>query len=451
MKVLLIEDDEALASGLAELVRLAGFTVKVALNGSQARGEMAYADVVVTDLKLPDADGLDLVSEARAARPDAAVLVMTGHGTIASAVEAMRRGARAYLTKPFDPEEMLLHLRELARVMQFQAQSVAAGRGELVGASSEMRRVYAEIDLAASSDSPVLISGETGTGKELAARAIHALSRRAPGPLLSVNISSLPRELVESELFGHEKGAYTGAQARRRGRFLLARGGSLFLDELNSLPAEIQPKLLRVIETGELWTVGAEQAEKHDARVLSAANVPLEELVRSGRFREDLFYRLAVFQVRLPPLRERTDDIPLLVRSLLERAREADGHRFSVAPEAIADLMVRPWPGNVRELSNLLERARARAVGSESSRIEPIHLDPIGGRPQVPFKEARAAEADAWSKRTIEAALVRSGGNVSRAAEALRMNRNALFRLIRRYEIDARLLRPFAAPEEEAP
>ena len=442
MKILLADDDEALRSALEELLRRAGHVVVGAANGTQALAKVSDTDVLVTDLRMPDLDGIALLREARSRRLGLEVIVMTGYGTIASAVEAMRLGARAYLTKPFDPDELLLHLREVDHTLALRA-AAGAGRGDLVGTSPVMRRVYGDIDVAAGSDAPVLITGETGTGKELAARAIHQLSRRAAGPFVAVNCGAIPQELVESELFGHEAGAFTGAGQRKRGRFAMARGGTLLLDEVNSLPLAMQPKLLRAIEAREIWPLGSEHAEASDVRIIAASNTRLDERVASGQFREDLYYRLHVLHVNLPPLREHPEDIPQIVHAILARGVPS-GVRHAISATALAQLLARSWPGNVRELANALERAMARATATAQAMgggvpaggltLGSEHLDAIpAGSAILAYKQGRARAAEDWSRVAIRSALVRARGNTSEAARTLKMSRTALLRLINKY------------------
>lgn len=439
MKVVLVDDDDALRGALTELLRRAGHQVSSCGDGATGLKAVDEADLLVTDLRMPGFDGLSLLREARLRRPTLQVIVMTGYGSISSAVEAMRLGARAYLTKPFESDELLLHLREVENVQRLR-EAASSGRGGLVGSSTVMRRVYSEIDVAAASDAPVLIAGETGTGKELAARAIHQGSRRNAGPFIAVNCGAISRELIESELFGHESGAFTGAQGRKRGRFSLARGGTLFLDEINSLPLDLQPKLLRAIEAQEIWPVGAEAPERTDLRLLAATNVRLESLVREGRFREDLYYRLHVLHVDLPALKEHPDDIPQIVQALLVRAAGGQ-ERHTITATALSNLIARSWPGNVRELSNALERALARAAvsspGAPASaplNISIEHLDPqpTGGSAMA-FKQGRERAAEDWARTAIRNALTRSRGNTSEAARILKMSRTALLRLINKY------------------
>ncbi len=439
LDVLLVDDDAFLRGSLGELIAAAGHRVTTAEGGQQALALIGGCDVMVTDLRMPGMDGLALVRAARQRRADLEVLVMTGEGTISSAVEAMRLGARGYLAKPFEPEELILHLREVAELKHLREQARTGGRGRLVGGGAAMRRVYQDIDLAAQSDVPVLISGETGTGKELVAEAIHQASARRERPWVAVNCGALPRDLIESELFGHEAGAFTGAGAKRRGRFALAGDGTLFLDEVDSLPLDLQPKLLRVLETREYWSLGAEKPDQSRARVVAAANRPLAQLVASGQFRQDLYYRLNVLPLAIPPLRERPEDIPLIVRARLDAV---PGETWTITPTALSRLVAGSWPGNVRELVNAVERARARAGADPRNRerrerkIDVQHLDSDQvSLPLLPFRQARAAAADEWAERTIRLALETTQGNASQAARILHMSRTALLRLVAKYGI----------------
>jgi DNA-binding NtrC family response regulator len=440
MRTLVVEDDTAVVEALRESFQGSGLDIDYATDGESALKKIREVDLLVTDLRLPGMEGTELLKEARRRRPEIEVVIMTAYGTIPSAVEAMRRGARAYLTKPFDPEELIFHIRTVEETLKLREMAFRFSRGELVGSSLLMQKVYQEIDLAAASDSPVLITGETGTGKELAARAIHDLSPRKKGPFIAVNMGALPKELVESELFGREKGAYTGADARKRGRFVLAEGGTLFLDELTSLPLELQPKLLRAIETKEIWTLGAEKPEQVQVRPMAATNANIDTMISEGTFRADLYYRLNIHRIFMPPLRDHPEDIPIIARTLVERAKTDDKTGDLSATEisggALAALVNRPWPGNVRELANVLRKAVLRSKTSGASRIEAEHLDPEPGSfPLLSFKEAKDKAAEEWSKGTIRTALALTEGNVSKAAVLLKMNQNALFRLIKKYDL----------------
>ena len=438
MKTLVVEDDRAVVEALRESFQDSGLNIDYVTDGESALKKIPEVDLLVTDLRLPGMNGTELLQEARRRKPEIEVIIMTAYGTIPSAVEAMRRGARAYLTKPFDPEELIFHIRTVEETLKLREMAFRVSRGELVGSSLLMQKVYQEIDLAATSDSPVLITGETGTGKELAARAIHDLSPRKEGPFIAVNMGALPKELVESELFGRERGAFTGADARKRGRFTLAEGGTLFLDELTSLPLELQPKLLRAIETKEIWTLGAEKPEQVQARPVAATNANVEAMIKEGTFREDLYYRLNMHRIVMPPLRDHPEDIPIIARTLVDRAKTGDKtgdlRATEISGEALAALVSRPWPGNVRELANVLGKAALRSKTLGASRIEVEHFDPEPGSfPSLSFKEAKDKAAEEWSKRAIRTALALTEGNVSKAAVLLKINQNALFRLIKRY------------------
>jgi DNA-binding NtrC family response regulator len=452
MRTLVVEDDSAVVEALRESFQDSGLDIDYATDGESALKKIPEVHLLVTDLKLPGMDGTELLKEARRRKPEIEVVIMTAYGTIPSAVEAMRRGARAYLTKPFDPEELIFHIRTVEETLKLREMAFRFSRGELVGASLLMQKVYQEIDLAAASDSPVLITGETGTGKELAARAIHDLSPRKNGPFIAVNMGALPKDLVESELFGREKGAFTGADARKRGRFALAEGGTLFLDELTSLPLELQPKLLRAIETKEIWTLGGEKPEQVQVRPVAATNANIDAMIKEGTFRADLYYRLNIHRIFLPPLRDHPEDIPIIARTLVDRAKtddKTDGPRATeISGGALAALVSRPWPGNVRELANVLAKAVLRSKTSGSSRIEAEHLDPEPGSfPLLSFKEAKDKAAEEWSKGTIRTALTLTEGNVSKAAVLLKMNQNALFRLIKKYGLKSNSLMQKPRPQ----
>jgi DNA-binding NtrC family response regulator len=438
MRTLVVEDDPAVVDALRDSFQNSSLNIDYATNGESALKKISDIDLLVTDLRLPGMNGTELFNEARRRKPEIEVVIMTAYGTIPSAVEAMRRGARAYLTKPFDPEELIIHIRTIQETLKLREMAFRFSRGDLIGSSLLMQKVYQEIDLAASSDSSVLITGETGTGKELAACAIHDLSLRKNGPFIAVNMGALPKDLVDSELFGRERGAFTGADARKRGRFALANGGTLFLDELTSLPLDLQPKLLRAIETKEIRSLGAEKPERVDVRAVAATNANIEEMVRSSSFREDLYYRLNIHRIFMPALRDHPEDIPIIARTLLERANTEDKpgnrKRTDISGEALGALVSRPWPGNVRELANVLIKAALRSKTSGASRIEVEHLDPEPGSfPLLSFKEAKDKAAEDWSKRAIRTALALTEGNVSKAAALLKMNQNALFRLIKKY------------------
>jgi DNA-binding NtrC family response regulator len=388
------------------------------------------ADLVITDLKMAHMDGIQVLGEVRARYPDTEVLVITAYGTIEKAVEAMKLGAADFITKPFSSEEFGVKidrlLREREERLRLRRENVAlrveniylrqeaeARYGEMVGESPAMREVFRWVGRVAPSDSTVMIYGESGTGKELVARAIHAGSPRKDGPFVRVNCGALTEGLLDSELFGHEKGAFTGAERQRRGRFELADGGTLFLDEIATISQTTQVRLLRVLQERELERVGGEETIPVDVRIIAATNTPSEELQKSDTFREDLFYRLHVVPVTIPPLRERKDDVPVLVEHFLEKLRDRTNHRVGdLSEQAVQRLSEYDWPGNVRELENVMERALVLAEG------------PVLQEDDLPFLPS----GEALDTSLIDAAFPASGVDLNQAVEGLeeRLLRRAL-------------------------
>ena len=381
--VLIVDDEKNILLTLSQSLQLAGYRTELAQTGKAAL-EVALTrpvDVVLMDVRLPDLDGVAVLEQLLAARPGLPVLMMSGHGTIETAVRATRLGARDFLEKPIGRDRLLLALRNAlehrAVVEELETLRAEAGRYEMVGQGPAMRRLYALVERTAPSEGRVLLTGENGTGKELVARALHRHSRRASGPFVRVNCAAVPHELIESELFGHEKGAFTGALQLRRGKFEQASGGTLFLDEVGDMPAAMQSKLLRVLQEGEFERVGGTETLKVDVRVVAATNRDLEAEVAAGRFREDLYYRLAVVQIRTPPLREHREDLPDLIAAFLQDACARNGRRpLRLSPEAVALLSAHDYPGNVRELRNLVERLAILCEGPEVSGDEARELLP---------------------------------------------------------------------------
>ncbi len=378
--VLIIDDNDTLREGLAAVVRRMGHKVCACAGGAEALAAFARspADFVITDLKMAGMDGLEVLRRIRELDPDCPTLLVTAYGTVEAAVEAMKLGAMDFLTKPFPPEvvrlkvERALELRAARRLnerLQLENERLRTEDEvryrELVGSTEVMSRLYDAIGRVAKTDSPVAIYGESGTGKELVARAIHNLSRRHGGPFIKVNCGALAETLLESELFGHERGAFTGAVKRRLGRLELADGGTLFLDEIGEISPAMQVKLLRVLQEGTFERVGGEQTIKVDLRVLSATHRDLQRLITQGHFREDLFYRLQVVPLQVPPLRDRRADIPELARHFVHKlAPRANPSVTAIAEDAIVRLLAYAWPGNVRELENAIEQALVFAEGS---------------------------------------------------------------------------------------
>lgn len=449
LEALIVEDEAGVRFVLERALQAAGLSTVSAENVAEARTAIEQRQFVCAfaDIRLPDGSGLDLAEQIAQLPNRPLLVVMTAQDTVEHAIEAMRRGADEYLAKPFAISDVQQLARTAVERAKVSADKASAGGTEepgfgLVGRSPAMREVYKRIGRAASTDLPVLIEGESGTGKELVARAIHSFSTRANGPFVAVNLAALPAELVESELYGHEKGAFTGATALRRGQFELADGGTLLLDEVGELPLELQAKLLRALQEGEISRVGGGRPTRVDVRVLAATNVDLARAVASGRFRADLYYRLRVLPLRLPPLRERPEDLPLLVEHFLRRdGLRLRGREMALAPATMAAVQRHPWPGNVRELENVL---RAAVVQSSDPVIAPRDLvtllteTPAGeGWMELFARQARETlgTEGAYEKLLQDAervvlreALAQVAGNQVRAAGLLGIHRNSLRR-----------------------
>ncbi len=458
-KVLVADDDRTIRRNLVKLLESEGYTALEAADGDDALESIrSHApDAVLLDLKMPGRDGLEVLNELGSALADLPVIVVTAFGGSSAAIEAMRRGAYDYLSKPFDLDELMLTLKRALkqRALAFEVKALRARTGEqpgdpsdegtdsepeLIGQSTAMREVFKLIGLAAATDAPVLIVGESGTGKELVAAALHRHSDRAAGPFIRVNCGALPEGLVESELFGHERGAFTGADRQKPGRFERGGGGTIFLDEVGELPLPAQAKILRVLQQHEFERVGGTETLRTDARVISATHRDLAKEVASGRFREDLYYRLNVAHIVIPTLRDRPEDIAILADYILRRLERRHGWReLSLSPEALVAVRERPWPGNVRQLENALARA---AIAARGRAILPEHLDAdeladmsfpavVDSSDPVPLR-ALLAEVE---RRAIARALAACNGNRTRTAERLGISRRQLFDKIREYDL----------------
>jgi len=450
--VLIVDDETNIRRVLAAMLKRDGYDVTAAEDGEQALAAMnrAPVDVVVTDLVMPRMGGLDLLRHVASAHPDVPVIMITAHGTVDTAVEAMKAGAFDYITKPFDQEDLRKVIAKAARARVLEGQHVhpptADGeRPPLVGQSPSMRAVYDVIARVADSPSTVLITGESGTGKELVAQALHRGSSRRTQPLIKVNCAAIPKDLVESELFGYEKGAFTGAVGSKPGRFELADGGTLFLDEIGEIPVEMQVKLLRALQESEFERVGGIRTLRVDVRLIAATNRNLETLIADGRFREDLFYRLNVVPIALPPLRDRREDIPLLAQHFIEKYDRRLGKRVERVDAGAMEILVNyGWPGNIRELENVMERSVLFADGDLVTVAQlPETLrerTPGAARPVAPLGAIGAIAAPSGAsmkdivrqaqselERTlISRALEETGGNVTRAAKKLQISRKSL-------------------------
>jgi DNA-binding NtrC family response regulator len=450
--ILIVDDETGLRSIVASILAGHGYDVTEAGSGEEA---LACAlttrfDVVLLDLTLPGINGIETLKQLRDRDPEVPILLMTAYGSVKTAVEAMRNGAFDYLQKPVDYEELLLTIRRALEARGLRAEVAALreelagkyGFNDIVGLSAPMRTVFGLMSKAASRDVTVLVLGESGTGKELVARAIHRTGPRAHAPFVAVNCSAIPSTLVESEFFGHERGAFTDAREARAGRFEQANGGTLFLDEIGDLPIEAQAKLLRVLQEGRVSRLGSTRESKVNVRVIAATNKNLEAAIAKGKFREDLFYRLNVVSIRLPPLRDRPEDLGLLVDSLLERiAHELNIPTPGIAPEARRQLLSYEWPGNVRELENTLRHALVVLDGGVV-RLE--HLPARtrwlndaqasgGDEAALSLHEALRRATERVERGLIMAALSETRGNRSAAAQKLEINRKTLFNKMKEY------------------
>jgi DNA-binding NtrC family response regulator len=445
-RILVVDDEPSIRKVLQAHLARDGHAVDVAEDGAVAIERLGADpfDLVISDLKMPVLGGLELLAHVRAHMPGLPLIVITAHGTVDSAVEALKLGAHDYITKPFDLAELRAAVDKALRVERANRRNVQEdptvegprGRFDLIGVTPSMQRVYALVEKVADSPTTVLLVGESGTGKELVARALHAASSRKAGPFVSVNCGAIPENLFESELFGYEKGAFTGAATSKPGRFELADGGTLLLDEVGELPRDMQVKLLRALQERKVERVGGVRPTAVDVRVIAATNVDLQAEVAAGRFREDLYYRLNVIQIRLPPLRERREDIPLLVQHFLGRFNERLGKKVTgVDPDAMAALLAWSWPGNIRELENVVERGVLLSDGAllgvdalpglgsgPTGTIAEQESDPDG----IGLKEYVRVHTAKLERTLILRSLEQEGGNVTRAARRLDISRKSL-------------------------
>ncbi|QDE91853.1 Fis family transcriptional regulator [Myxococcus xanthus] len=383
--VLIVDDEKNILLTLSQSLQLAGYQTHLANSGQVALDVVSArpVDAVLMDVKMPDMDGLTALAKLTELKPELPVIMMSGHGTIDTAVKATQLGARDFLEKPIARERLLVALRNVlkhqAAMAELQELRAQLGRYDMVGSGPAMQRIFSLIQRTAPSEGRVLITGENGTGKELIARALHQHSKRKGQPFVKLNCAAVPHELIESELFGHEKGAFTGAVSVRRGKFELAHEGTLFLDEIGDMPQAMQAKLLRVLQEGELERVGGAETHKVDVRVVAATNKNLEAEIAAGRFREDLYYRINVVQIHSPPLRERREDLPDLIKTFLDEACTKNGRRpLTLSPDALAVMSAYDYPGNVRELRNLVERLAILCEGPIVTRTDALELLPRG-------------------------------------------------------------------------
>ena len=480
--VLVVDDEPEIRSLLTDLLAEEGFKVKVAKTGAEATEALAkdVPDLVMMDVKLPDQDGLTLLRELKRAHPELEVIVMTAFGGSSTAIKAMEHGAYDYITKPFEIDDLLATLKRVfehadmsseVSALRLELGKSAAERERIVGSSKPMMEVFKLIGKVASSDATVLITGESGTGKELVAEALHRASKRNPHPLVKVSCAALPETLLETELFGHEKGSFTGAMTMRKGRFETANKGTIFLDEIGEMTAATQTKLLRILQEREFERIGSNVSIKIDIRVITATNRDLAAEVEKGNFREDLYYRLNVIHIDMPPLRERKDDIPLLIEHFLVKYRYEPGAiPTTITEDALNRLVEYDWPGNVRELENAVERAvvlaRGNAITLEhlpmespakarkglNARRDRLDSDTAaleGRRQELEDDEAEAASTNGKAtdgsfkdqvatleRQLIKEALDRAGGNRTKAADELGIYRRLLYAKIKEYGLE---------------
>jgi two-component system nitrogen regulation response regulator NtrX len=447
-RILIVDDEESIRVALQRLLDYHGYETRLAEDGFRALEILAdeAIEVVLLDIKMPRMDGLEVLQKIREKPEGPFVVIVTAHGDTQTAVECMKLGADDYLEKPWEQERLLAIIRGGLK-QRLQAREIRElrrthpARDEMVGDSKAMRDIQDTIERVAPTDARILIVGENGVGKELVARAVHEKSRRAAAPFVEVNCAAIPEELIESGLFGHVKGSFTGAIANRTGKFEQADGGTLFLDEIGDMSLAAQAKVLRVLQEGKLEKVGGNETRTVDERVIAATNKDLLAEARAGRFREDLYYRLNVVPIRVPPLRERREDIALLVEYFLRRISESMGQRpRSIAPAAMDVLVRHSWPGNVRELRNLVERTIILARGEriEASDVTPEPVAADDGEDDVFRHHTFQAFKEDAEKRFLERKLAENEGNLSRTARNLEMQRSNLYKKLEKYNLERR-------------
>ncbi|NOZ86115.1 MAG: sigma-54-dependent Fis family transcriptional regulator [Deltaproteobacteria bacterium] len=452
--VLLADDEGTVRRAIATMLTETGYEVKTASSGDEALGllKSRHFDILVTDLRMEGMDGLDLLVEAKSAKPNLPVILVTAYGTVAQAVEAMRRGADDFVTKPISPKELkeriakALSRRDMLREISELRKSKNTKRRRsdyIIGSSPAMRKVLDQISLVARNDVPVTIYGESGTGKELAARTIHRLSSRNEKPFVPVNCGALPEELLESELFGHVKGAFTGASSNRAGLFFAAHEGVLFLDEISEMSPRLQVGLLRVLQTGEVRPVGGDVTSKIDVRIIAATNRPLQNMVALSTFRQDLYYRINVLPMILPPLRERLEDLPELVDHFrILYNSELDKNIEGISPGALKRLKEHSWPGNVRELQNIIKQAMVVANGPvihvrDLFQFEQGEIDATSKVDlSQPYRQQRDELIRTFEKAYATKLLTAAKGKITEAAKMGGLDRKSLWALLKRNNID---------------
>lgn len=453
-RILVVDDDEGLLHLLRMRLSAMGLNVTPCTTGQDALNAVRREpfDIALTDLRLRGEDGLDVTEELLRSQPGLPVIILTAHGSIPNAVEAMQRGAFGYLTKPFDDKELkatidkALSQQRMSREIQRLKSLVKElyGLENVIARSPAMQRLFQQIAQVADSDATILLCGETGTGKEVLARVVHTNSRRTKHPFVAINCAAIPETLFESELFGHVRGAFTSAVTQKRGFFQSANGGTLFLDEIAEMPLSMQVKLLRAVQEREVREVGADYTTKVDVRIIAATNKDLNEAVKAGEFRHDLYYRISVVPLTIPPLRERKDDIPFLAQHFLKQsAQRSNKDVRGFTPAAMHRLTVYPWPGNVRELENAVEKA---VVMSRQDMISPDLLPAIGVAPDIAMKPLTEAKEE-FERTYLRNVLQMTGGNISRAAQFAGRYRADFYKMLKKYGLHPSTLKAKSGPE----
>ncbi len=462
--ILVVDDKDSMRNMLTQTLTEEGYRVDAAEDGKKALDlvrNKSY-DLVLTDLKMPNIDGLELLSSVKEIDDETSVIVMTAYGTIEDAVNAMKRGAYDFITKPFDTEHLCVMVNRALENRRMQAENtllreeLLSGHGldNIIGKNESMKELSVLVQKVAKSDASVLLQGESGTGKELFARAIHSLSNRKNGPYIAINCAAIPHELLENELFGSEKGAFTGAHARKMGKFEIANGGTVFLDEIGDMDISLQAKLLRVLQLKNFERLGGTKTVDVDVRVIAATNMELQELIAQKKFREDLYYRLSVFPLNIPPLRDRRDDVSALADFFIDKyCRELKKPLKSMTREALSLIERYHWPGNVRELENTMERA---VILAEGKKITPEHLairlqrtDEVQLRDGAGLKEIGAMAQARAEKSTILRILKQVRGNKRKCAQILKIDYTTLFDKIKKYGIEEELNEQYAAVRDD--
>ena len=438
-RILIVDDEPSIRMVLRAHLKRSGYQVTAAENGAEAISLLRQENfhLVVSDLKMPVVGGMEVLAHCKDTYPGLPVILITAHGTVDSAVQAIKKGAQDYVTKPFDADELMPIIDKALRTEEKGREALhedAHGRFKIIGETARMKKIYSMIEKVARSPTTVLITGESGTGKELVAHALHDTSDRSSAPFIQVNCGAIPESLFESELFGHEKGAFTGAVATKPGKFELADGGTLFLDEVGELPKDMQVKLLRILQDGQLERVGGVRTHTVDVRLVAATNRVLETEVAEGRFRKDLFYRLNVIPIELPPLRDRSDDIPALADHFIAKFNKRLNTKVEgLSPDALAAMLAHNWPGNIRELENLIERSVLLVDGTiltmaDLPGLTPANMEPVDikSAEELGLKEYVRVYTVKLERARIQRALEEEGSNVTRASKKLGISRKSL-------------------------